>query len=383
MKAFEGNNCKSIGTYYVFYTALSEIENIKCNAVLLLSYFLYLTGNHSCKKGWFCCSSNTAWNRLGLTDSQFKTAKEQLKRYGLIDTLSLGTGKCDSIRMNFDSLVNLTPALRVNTISIRQAIDCNDHSVSYNVIQHILSKSAPVVRYYPRLVTKKHLSITAAFLLNQIHYFSSKYDYVKFPTRTFSKLIGCGRTKVESARDTLIVEKLIKSLRKGPGNYFVYELTDEAIKLFAIAKQPNLSTQKHLYRTPKTKKGYSSPRKSEAKTSTPQAKSDIKPSDKQHSIYSSRNKKNSEIPIQQRKQNNLSTSIYTPLDALALITDDQWTSLDGGDLTAGELKGFAFHLQVIGEFIPNDRKTIEDWLSDYQSSKRRNCSLTSKTDSKN
>ncbi|MGR5308095.1 hypothetical protein [Vibrio mediterranei] len=66
---------QTANTFTLFYTALSAIKGMSCNAVLLLSHLLKLLHLNKPEHNQITFGAMEAFIQLGLSHSEYKTAK--------------------------------------------------------------------------------------------------------------------------------------------------------------------------------------------------------------------------------------------------------------------------------------------------------------------
>ncbi|MGR5422421.1 hypothetical protein [Vibrio sp. PNB22_4_1] len=361
-------NLSSTDKFVLFYTALSNIEGMTCNAVLLLSHWLHLTkllGND-----YFQYSADTAKNQLALTSSQFKTSKQLLSNLGLIHIESTGVGKCDSIKVDLDSLINRA---ELNSCINNESADI-DSVLTALMTKPKSSEMFPVIRFFPSLVLKHGLSIVAALLLNQIKYRSNLRQVVMYSTNRLAKELACGRAKIQSARQSLIEQKLLNTSHHGRGNHLVYELTFEA---YLLCKQMTKSNSK-TNNKPKssTKNDRHLTEKNRAKKSTHQVNTSTPPSENQHSLKEDQisNKifnDHSQILV----SNYDPLSQYTAIESLALMESELWRKMHMNHINANVQQLLSQRLKNINRIARRDKKTIADWITHVEHSMQYDRSL--------
>ncbi|MGR5207047.1 hypothetical protein [Vibrio sp. PNB23_22_7] len=167
---------QTVNAFTLFYTALSTIEGMSCYAVLLLSHLLKLLHLNKPEQNQITFGAMDAFNQLGLSQSEYKTAKRRLKELGIVNVQSNGIGLRSTIEVKLDEIATLA------SLESAALIDSPDIDV---LLVELKNKPNPsemsgVIRFFPSLVIDNDFSITEALIFNQLKYRSNYKRTVMF-----------------------------------------------------------------------------------------------------------------------------------------------------------------------------------------------------------
>ena len=371
---------QTVKTFTLFYTALSAIKGMSCNAVLLVSHLLKLLQLNNPANNQITFGAKNASTQLGLSPSQYKTAKRILKELGIVDVQSNGTGLCDAVEVKLDKIATLAGVAstdRVSTTDIGLLVsNLKDKPNSLEMCS--------VIRFFPSLVTDVGLSITEALIFNQLKYRSDFKKTVMYSSVRLARELACGKTKICNARKSLIEKGLVAVTKRGIGNHIAYKLTAKGTLisnqvLSSMPKPPAAQEQdsaaenkvkNHLL--PEGKTG-----NPKVNNSNPPVKTNPQPSQNPSSFKRDQiDKKNLGEPNQFFPSAYCRKQKYSAQELLAFMKREQWTDVHLWHMTDSQVRTFTIYLETMNVQPMCDENNLHTWLSHFKHSQRFNRSLS-------
>ncbi|MGR5319924.1 hypothetical protein [Vibrio sp. DNB22_19_1] len=367
---------QTVNAFTLFYTALSTIEGMSCYAVLLLSHLLKLLHLNKPEQNQITFGAMDAFNQLGLSQSEYKTAKRRLKELGIVNVQSNGIGLRSTIEVKLDEIATLA------SLESAALIDSPDIDV---LLVELKNKPNPsemsgVIRFFPSLVIDNDFSITEALIFNQLKYRSNYKRTVMYSSTRLAKELACGKTKISNARQSLIKKGMIATVKYGIGNHLVYQLTSKGTlvskqALSSVPKPPTDKVQSDSTNN-KAKKDFLR----EAKISNPEVKNGSHPA----KINQQPSQNTPSIKRDQIDKKNLSESNqfvpptyyqsqeYSAQELLAFMKRKHWTDAHLGHMNDSKVHTFSVFLETTNGLPMHDKKNLNEWLTSFNRSQRFN-----------
>lgn len=372
---------QTANTFTLFYTALSAVKGMSCNAVLLLSHLLKLLHLNKPPHNKITFGAMEAFNQLGLSQSEYKTAKRKLKELRIIDMQSNGIGLRNTIEIKLSeiaTLAGLESTAPINSADIDLILaELKDKPNS--------SEMCGVIRFFPRLVTDVGLSITEALIFNQLKYRSDTKKTVMYSSVRLARELACGKTKISNARLSLINKGLIATVKHGIGNHIVYKLTVKGTLLSsqALSSMPQPPVPKEQDGAPDNKlKNHLLPDgkigNPKVNNSNPPVETSKLPSQNMPSINRDQIDKKSLGEPNQLIPPYCRSKEYTAQGLLTFIKREQWTDVHLWHMTDSQVRTFTIYLETMSVQPICDENNLHAWLSRFKNSQKYNRSLSTR-----
>ncbi|MGR5351110.1 hypothetical protein [Vibrio sp. DNB22_19_2] len=365
---------QTLNTFILIYTALSTIAGMSCHAVLLLSYLLKLLHLNKPEHHQITFGAIDAFNQLGLSQSEYKTAKRRLKELGIVNVQSNGIGLRSTIEVKLDEIATLA------------GLESTDIDM---LLVELKNKPNPsemsgVIRFFPSLVIEHNFSITEALIFNQLKYRSDYKKTVMYSSARLAKELACGKTKISNARQSLIKEGMVTTVKYGFGNHIVYELTAKGASISTQvlssvpkppAEQPQCdSTENKAKNNPLPEDKISNP---EVKNGSHPAKINQQPSQNTTSLKRDQiDKKNLGGSNQFVPPTYYQSQEYSAQELLAFMKRKHWADAQLGHMSDSKVHAFSVYLKNTNGLPIHDKKNLNEWLSSFKFSLKYNRSKT-------
>ncbi|HHX8436984.1 TPA: hypothetical protein ACVO1K_003112 [Vibrio diabolicus] len=370
---------QTVNTFTLFYTALSTINGMSCHAVLLLSHLLKLLYLNKPEHHQITFGAMEAFNQLGLSQSEYKTAKQKLKELGIVSVQSNGIGLRNTIEIKLGEIATLAG------LESSAPIDSADIDLILAELKDKPNSSemCGVIRFFPKLVTGAGLSITEALIFNQLKYRSDFKKTVMYSSVRLARELACGKTKISNARQSLINKGVIATVKHGIGNHIVYKLTVKGALLSRqtlssipkplAPKEQDVSTEdmgkNHLL--PDSKIG-----NSKVNNGNPPVETSKLPSQNMPSINRAQIDKKSLGEPNQLLPPYCRSKEYSAQGLLAFIKRERWADVHLWHMTDSQVRTFTIYLETMGAQPICDENNLHTWLSRFKNSQRFNRSLS-------